>query len=95
MATPTYLQIAADLDQRITDLEQRNQQITDLEQRIAALEKRLNNGKYILKADTGNYLSRCNNCVPGASLPDSAFVHVKEADVMNTPAAQWQIILIP
>ncbi|MEB3883084.1 hypothetical protein [Lyngbya sp. CCY1209] len=49
----------------------------------------LDNGKYILKADTGNYLSRCNNCIPGGAYPDSVFVHV--TDAASTPAAQWEI----
>ena len=49
--------------------------------------------KVTLKADSGNYLARCNNCIPNAAYPDSAFVHVKEAEVMNAPWAQWQIII--
>lgn len=56
MPTPTYLQIAADLDQRITDLEQKNQKITDLEQRIAALEEKT---KYLSvnSADQTTYIA--------------------------------------
>jgi hypothetical protein len=57
--------------------------------------KKLGNGKYTLKADSGNYLARCNNCITGGAYPDSAFVHVKEADVLNSPWAQWEIIIIP
>ena len=59
--------------------------------------KRLDNGKYTLKADSGNYLARCNSCIPRTSYnyPDSAFVHVKEADVRNSPWAQWEIIMLP
>ncbi|ETV89962.1 hypothetical protein H310_15199, partial [Aphanomyces invadans] len=34
-----------------------------------------NNGKIALKADTGKYLARCNNCNPGGPA-DVAFVHV-------------------
>ncbi|KAG9401945.1 hypothetical protein AC1031_007647 [Aphanomyces cochlioides] len=34
-------------------------------------------GKIALKADTGNYLARCNGCLGGAPYPDTAFVHAK------------------
>lgn len=56
--------------------------------------KRLNNGKYILKGDNGNYLARCHQCIPGGSYPDSAFVHGTEANAMNSAWAQWEIILM-
>ncbi|KAH9112642.1 hypothetical protein LEN26_013253, partial [Aphanomyces euteiches] len=45
------------------------------------------NGKIALKGDLGNYLSRCNNCAPGASYPDEAFVHV--SDWKSGPWSQW------
>ncbi|KAK9702425.1 hypothetical protein K7432_011242 [Basidiobolus ranarum] len=38
-----------------------------------------------LQADTGNYLSRCRNCISGATYPDSAFVH------NNDPKAAYAI----
>lgn len=56
---------------------------------------RLENGKYTLKADTGNYLARCNNCIPGGAYPDSAFIHVSKDKVKTAPYAQWDIIIIP
>lgn len=57
--------------------------------------ERLSNGKYALKADSGNYLARCNNCVPGGAYPDNAFVHVTPAQLTGAPWAQWEIIVIP
>ncbi len=57
--------------------------------------RKLSNGKYALKADSGNYLARCNNCISGGAYPDSAFVHVPEAQLMSSPWAQWEIGLIP
>lgn len=48
----------------------------------------LGNGKWALKADTGKYLSRCNNCVSGGAYPDFAFVHVDKPD---GPWAQWTV----
>lgn len=56
---------------------------------------RLSNGKYTLKADTGEYLARCNNCVPGGAYPDSAFIHISEEEVQKSPYAQWDIFIIP
>ncbi|OQR83689.1 cytochrome P450, partial [Thraustotheca clavata] len=47
-------------------------------------------GKLALKADSGNYLARCNNCAPGAAYPDEAFVHVK--DWNGAPYAQWTCV---
>jgi hypothetical protein len=41
-----------------------------------------------LKADTGKYLARCRNCVPGAENEDAAFVHLDSA---AEPFAQWTI----
>ena len=51
--------------------------------------------KIALRADSGNYLARCNNCIPGAAYPDSAFVHVPDNELMKSPWAQWDIIIIP
>ncbi|KDO35145.1 hypothetical protein SPRG_01212 [Saprolegnia parasitica CBS 223.65] len=45
------------------------------------------NGKIALRADSGKYLSRCNNCAPGAAHPDEAFVYVD--DWTTAPWAQW------
>lgn len=45
--------------------------------------------KIALRADSGSYLARCNNCIPGAAYPDSAFVHVPAAKLMESPWAQW------
>ncbi|NTV63066.1 MAG: sulfatase-like hydrolase/transferase [Oscillochloris sp.] len=53
----------------------------------------LDNGKYALQADSGNYLARCNNCSPGA-YPDRAFVHVSPADLAGSPWAQWEIVIL-
>ena len=58
------------------------------------LEK-LSNGRYALKADSGNYLARCNNCIPGGAYPDSAFVHVPPASLPSSPWAQWRIVILP
>ncbi|OQR91261.1 cytochrome P450 [Achlya hypogyna] len=48
------------------------------------------NGKLALQADSGKYLARCNNCAPGASYPDEAFVHV--SDWRSGPWAQWTCV---
>ncbi len=53
----------------------------------------LANGKYALQADSGEYVGRCNNCVPGGAYPNSAFVHVK--DLNASPWAQWDLIILP
>ena len=37
------------------------------------------NGKVALKADTGNYIARCQGCIIGASYPNSLTVHVSGA----------------
>lgn len=49
-------------------------------------------GKYTLRADTGNYLSRCNGCVPGGADPDSASVHATTSD---GPWSQWTLARLP
>lgn len=51
-------------------------------------------GVVSLKADTGNYLARCNNCIPRASSADSAFVHVTEADLPTSPWAKFEMWLL-
>ena len=53
----------------------------------------LGNGKYTLKADSGKYAARCNECVPGGAYPDNVMVHV--ADPNDAPWAQWDIIFLP
>lgn len=55
----------------------------------------LSNGKYALKADSGHYLARCNGCIPGGAYPDSVFVHVPVAALMQSPWAQWNIAILP
>jgi hypothetical protein len=57
--------------------------------------ERLDNGKYALQADSGNYVARCNNCVPDAAYPDAAFVHVSQGELMASPWAHWDIIILP
>ena len=47
--------------------------------------------KVALQSDTGNYLGRCNGCIPGGAYPDSAFVHVKESELAGSPWAHWTI----
>jgi putative hemolysin len=42
--------------------------------------------KVALKADSGKYMARCNNCIPGGAYPDSAFVH---AESPKPAYAQW------
>ncbi|WNG17210.1 fascin domain-containing protein [Cystobacter fuscus] len=49
----------------------------------------LSNGKYALKADTGKYVTRCNNCSPDAATPNTVTVHA--TDPNNEPYAQWTI----
>ncbi|CAK4649082.1 unnamed protein product, partial [Aphanomyces euteiches] len=44
-------------------------------------------GKIGLQADSGKYLARCYNCIPGA-YPNSAFVHESNP---NQPWAQWTV----
>jgi len=56
---------------------------------------RLQNGKYTLKADTGMYLARCNECIPGGTYPDSAFIHVPENQIQTASYAQWDIAIVP
>ena len=53
--------------------------------------QRLNNGKYALQADSGHYVGRCHGCIPGARYPNSLFVHVLSAKLMNSPWAHWDI----
>lgn len=53
-------------------------------------------GKYALKcSDSGNYLGRCNGCVPGGAYADSAFVHVEPSDIQGASWAHWNIFLVP
>jgi hypothetical protein len=41
--------------------------------------------KIALRADSGNFLARCNNCIPNAAYPDAAFIHVSKKDLVNFP----------
>jgi len=41
-----------------------------------------------LKSDTGNYLSRCNSCVPGAIYRDIATIHISDP---NSPHVIWTV----
>lgn len=50
--------------------------------------------KVALKSDTGNFLSRCNNCIPGGAKADSAFVHVKPAQLASSPWAHFNLAKI-
>lgn len=47
------------------------------------------NGKWAFRSDSGKYLGRCNNCVPGGAYPDFGFVHVD--NYANSPWAQWNL----
>lgn len=52
----------------------------------------IGNGLYTLQAaDSGNYLARCNSCVPNGAYPDSAFVHVKPSEIKTARYAHWRI----
>lgn len=44
-----------------------------------------------LQADSGNYLARCDNCVPNAKYPDSAFVHVTPSEVKTSLYAHFYL----
>ena len=57
--------------------------------------ERLDNGKYTLLSDNGNYVARCNRCIPDAAYPDAAFIHVSKGELLNSPWAQWDIIILP
>ena len=57
--------------------------------------ERLSDGKYALRTDSGNYLARCNNCIPSGAYPDNVFVHVTPAQLNASPWAHWEIIVIP
>lgn len=57
--------------------------------------KRLKNGKYALQTDSGKYVARCNNCIPGGAKADMAFVHVTERELGDAPWAQWDLIVLP
>jgi len=63
---------------------------TDLSQPSAQwFLRKLSNGNYALKSvDSGKYAARCNNCIPGASYPDSVFVHANDS---NQAYAQWKL----
>jgi len=56
---------------------------------------RLRNGKYALQSDSGNFVARCNSCIPNAAYPNSAFVHVSQNELERSPWAQWDIIIMP
>ncbi len=56
---------------------------------------RLDNGKYGIQADSGRFVARCNNCIPGGAKANSAFVHVSKDELERSPWAQWDIILVP
>ncbi len=48
--------------------------------------------KVALKSvDSGNFLGRCNNCIPNGAYPDSAFVHVKPSELNGAHWAHWVI----
>jgi len=45
--------------------------------------------RVVLKADTGNYAARCNNCIPKEAFPDNMAVHVMDP---TKAFAQWFLI---
>ena len=45
--------------------------------------------KIALRADNGQYLARCDGCIPGTSYSNIAFIH---ADTQETPYAQWDLM---
>ena len=45
--------------------------------------------KIALRADSGKYLARCNNCIPGGAKPDNGFVHIDNYE--KGAYAQWYI----
>ncbi len=47
--------------------------------------------KIALRADTGNYLTRCNGCYRGAAYPDSATMHITQAVLASSPYAHWTL----
>lgn len=57
--------------------------------------QRLENGKYALQADSGNYVARCNECMPEVTSADGVFVHTPPDELMNSPYAQWNVMIIP
>jgi hypothetical protein len=57
--------------------------------------KKLSNGNYVLRSDNGKYLSRCNDCVPSASNPDSAFMQSPKGSFAKSPWLQWKITTLP
>lgn len=47
-----------------------------------------------LRADNGNYLSRCSGCIPGLKedlRTETVFLHVSEDKLLNTAPAQWKL----
>lgn len=47
-----------------------------------------------LRADNGNYLSRCSGCIPGLKedlRTETIFVHVPEDKLLSTGAAHWKL----
>lgn len=64
--------------------------ITSLDGNPYALWKPVNvgSGKWALQADTGKFLARCNNCVPGGNFSNYAFVHSTN---QNDAWAQWTV----
>ncbi|EQC42826.1 hypothetical protein SDRG_00545 [Saprolegnia diclina VS20] len=45
-----------------------------------------------LQSDTGKYLGRCGGgCIPGASYPDSAFVHVSDPWAADAACGRWAV----
>ncbi|DAZ98078.1 TPA: hypothetical protein N0F65_005240, partial [Lagenidium giganteum] len=49
----------------------------------------LTNDKVALRADSGRYLARCNNCVRGGAYADSVFVHSTSS---SDPWAQFNVV---
>jgi hypothetical protein len=56
--------------------------------------QKLDNGNYAFKSvDSGKYMARCNNCIPGVAYPDNVFVHATDPE--KEAWAQWEIITLP
>lgn len=41
------------------------------------------------RADTGNYMGRCNGCLPKATVPDSVMLHIGDS---GSVLVQWEVI---
>jgi hypothetical protein len=44
---------------------------------------------FAFRADTGNYMGRCNGCLPKATVPDSVMLHIGD---IGSVLVQWEVI---